>query len=102
MYGYQRGLNHERNVAPLKVGDKFDVKIESIAEKGDGIAKKDGFVLFVPNTQTGDKVKVRVTKVLRRFGFAEVVEQTNSGASKDSETSNEKSADNIPEDSEDF
>jgi predicted RNA-binding protein with TRAM domain len=58
---------------PVKVGDVLSVRIEAVGEKGDGIAKKDGFVLFVPNTVEGDEVKVRVTKVLRRVGFAEVV-----------------------------
>ena len=59
--------------APVKVGDEIDVKIEAVGEKGDGIAKQEGFVLFVPNTKEGDEVKVRITKVLRRVGFAEVV-----------------------------
>jgi predicted RNA-binding protein with TRAM domain len=59
--------------APVKVGDEIDVKIEAVGEKGDGIAKKDGFVLFVPNTKEGDEVRIRVTKVLRKVGFADVV-----------------------------
>ena len=67
--------------APVKVGDELDVKIEAIGGKGDGIAKKDGFVLFVPNTKEGDEVKVRVTRVLRNVGFAEVAGQ--GGGQKD-------------------
>ncbi len=59
--------------APVKVGDEIDVKIEAVGEKGDGIAKKDGFVLFVPNTKEGDEVRIRITKVLRKVGFADVV-----------------------------
>ena len=59
--------------APVNVGDEIDVKIEAVGEKGDGIAKKDGFVLFVPNTKEGQEVKIRITKVLRKVGFAEVV-----------------------------
>ncbi len=51
--------------APVKVGDEIDVKIEAVGEKGDGIAKQEGFVLFVPNTKEGDEVKVRITKVLK-------------------------------------
>lgn len=62
-----------RSIAPVRVGDELDVKIEAVGEKGDGVARKDGFVLFVPNTKEGDEVHVRVTKVLRRMGFAEVV-----------------------------
>ena len=60
-------------MAPVKVGDEVDLRIEAVGEKGDGIAKKDGFVIFVPNTKEGDEVKVKVTKVLRRVGFGEVV-----------------------------
>ncbi len=59
--------------APVNVGDELDVKIEAVGEKGDGIAKKEGFVLFVPNAKEGQEVKIRVTKVLRKVGFAEVV-----------------------------
>lgn len=59
--------------APVKEGEELDVKIESVGEKGDGIAKVKGFVLFVPGTKAGEEVKVKVTKVLRKMGFAEVV-----------------------------
>jgi len=64
-----------RNFAPVKVGDELEVKIEAIGEKGDGIAKKDGFVLFVPSTKEGDQVRIRVTRVLQKVGFAEVVDE---------------------------
>ena len=75
---HDRGGRREfgsRNFAPVKVGDELSVKIEAVGEKGDGIAKKDGFVLFVPNTKQGDEVKIRVTRVLQKVGFAEVVGQ---------------------------
>ncbi len=58
---------------PVNVGDELDVTIEAVGEKGDGIAKKNGFVLFVPGVKEGQQVKIRVTKVLRKVGFAEVV-----------------------------
>lgn len=60
---------------PVKVGDEMDVTIEAVGEKGDGLAKKNGFVLFVPGVKEGQQVKIRVTKVLRKVGFAEVVGQ---------------------------
>ena len=73
-----------RNFAPVKVGDELDVKIEAVGEKGDGIAKKDGFVLFVPATKQGDEVKIRVTRVLQKVGFAEVVGEKSAGSSEES------------------
>lgn len=58
---------------PVNQGDVLEVEIEAVGEKGDGIARKDGFVLFVPGVKEGDRVKVKVTRVLRKVGFAEVV-----------------------------
>lgn len=64
--------------APVSVGEELDVTIEAVGEKGDGVAKKDGFVLFVPNVQQGDRVRVKVTKVLRKVGFAEKIGEAES------------------------
>ncbi|MBL7050829.1 TRAM domain-containing protein [Candidatus Woesearchaeota archaeon] len=72
MYGNQGGFQ-PRSFAPVNVGDEVDVKIEAVGDKGDGIAKIKGFVLFIPNAKEGEEVKVKITKVLRRVGFAEVV-----------------------------
>lgn len=58
---------------PVEVGEEIDVVIEAVGEKGDGIAKKNGFVLFIPNVKEGDKVRVKVNKVLQKVGFADVV-----------------------------
>lgn len=62
-----------RGNVPVREGEELEVKIEAVGEKGDGIAKVNGFVLFVPNTRQGDYVKVKITKVLRNVGFAEKV-----------------------------
>ncbi|MBM3229059.1 TRAM domain-containing protein [Candidatus Parvarchaeota archaeon] len=56
---------------PVKVGDEIDVTIEAVAAKGDGIAKKDGFVIFVPGAAMGETCKVKVTDVRRRFAIAQ-------------------------------
>ncbi len=79
-----------RSFAPVRVGDEIDVKIEAVGEKGDGIAKVKGFVLFVPNTSQGDNVKVRITKVLRKVGFAEVVGEGSAQAEKQEGESSEE------------
>ncbi len=109
-----RGFRSSR-VAPVNVGDELDVKIEAVGEKGDGIAKKDGFVLFVPNTSQGDQVRIRVKKVLSKVGFAEVVgksekqeasegtEEVSAPAEESSEESQETAeSDDSYQDSEDF
>ena len=67
-------MNGEQ-VAPVKEGETYDVSINAVGEKGDGIAKVKGFVLFVPGVKKGDFVKVKITKVLKSVGFAQVLEQ---------------------------
>ncbi len=59
--------------SPLNVGDSYDVSIEDVGREGDGIARVEGFVVFVPNTKKGDNVKIRISKVSRRVGFGEVI-----------------------------
>jgi len=56
---------------PVKVGDVIEVTIEAVAAKGDGIAKKDGFVIFVPGAAMGEKLNVKITDVRRRFAIAQ-------------------------------
>ena len=83
------GSFRPRNFAPVKVGDELDVKIEAVGEKGDGIAKKDGFVLFVAGTKQGDEVRIRVTRVLQKVGFAEVAGEKSSQESSGEESQEE-------------
>ncbi len=59
--------------APVNVGDVHTVKIESKGKGGDGLARVQGFVVFVPGANVGDEVKIRITAVQRRFATAEVV-----------------------------
>jgi predicted RNA-binding protein with TRAM domain len=58
---------------PVREGEEIDVTIEAVGEKGDGIAKQKGFVLFVPNTKAGERVHIKITRVLAKVGFAQVL-----------------------------
>jgi predicted RNA-binding protein with TRAM domain len=44
-----------------------------ISRQGDGIARVQGFVVFVKNGQVGQKVKVKVEQVGDRFATASLV-----------------------------
>lgn len=76
---------------PVKVGDELDVTIEAVGEKGDGLTKKNGFVLFIPGVKEGQQVRIRVTKVLRKVGFAEVIGQAGSAPAAEAPASESES-----------
>ncbi|MFC6873896.1 23S rRNA (uridine(2552)-2'-O)-methyltransferase [Halobellus marinus] len=63
-----------RLTAPVAEGEERDVVVDDVGSEGDGVVKIDGYTLFVPGTETGDSVRVRVTDVKPNFGFAEVVD----------------------------
>ena len=61
---------------PVEVGETRDVEIDSIGDKGDGIARIDrGYVVIVPDTEVGDRVTVRIESAKENVAFAEVVER---------------------------
>lgn len=90
------------NFAPVKEGDELEVKIEAVGEKGDGIAKVNGFVLFVPKTKEGEVVKIRVTRVLKNVGFAEKIGEGEAPAEEKEEEAPEEEPAESYEDTEDF
>ena len=57
--------------APVTKGDELELRIESLAYGGNGVARLNGFVVFVRRGLPGDLVRARVTKVKR--GFAEAL-----------------------------
>jgi predicted RNA-binding protein with TRAM domain len=71
--GGNRFGNERSLTPPVREGEEVDVTIESVGEKGDGMAKVQGFVLFVPSTKAGDRVRVKVTRVLAKVGFAQSI-----------------------------
>ncbi|MDD1721154.1 MAG: translation initiation factor IF-2 subunit beta [Euryarchaeota archaeon] len=57
----------------LEEGQTYDVRIEAVGKRGDGIAKIGKYSLFVPGAQKGDTVKVRVKKISGTLAFTERV-----------------------------
>lgn len=68
-----RRFQSRRTFAPVKVNEELELDIVAVGKSGDGIGKKDGFVIFVPNTAEGDHVKVKITKVSKKVAFAEKI-----------------------------
>jgi predicted RNA-binding protein with TRAM domain len=65
--------NDIRRNVPVKEGETYTVTIEDMGRGGDGIARVEGFVVFVPETQKGETVNVKITAVKSKFAFAEKI-----------------------------
>jgi 23S rRNA (uracil1939-C5)-methyltransferase len=49
------------------------VKVHGLGYGGQGVARIDGFVLFVPRALPGDMLEVRVKSLKKRYGSAEII-----------------------------
>lgn len=58
----------------MKINEEYIVKIEKITNLGLGLAKVDGFVVFVPNACPEDEIKIKITKVNKNFANGEILE----------------------------
>ncbi len=56
---------------PVEAGKEYDVEITEISRQGDGIARIQGFVIFVKGAKVGEKTKVKITNVGPRFATGE-------------------------------
>jgi predicted RNA-binding protein with TRAM domain len=61
---------------PVEPGEIRYVEIEDIGKQGDGIARVErGYVIIVPGTDIGERVKVEVTEVKSNFAVGEAIEE---------------------------
>lgn len=58
----------------MEKGQILDLTIEDMSQEGKGIGKADGFAVFVDGAVVGDKVRVQLRKVKKRYGFGELIE----------------------------
>ena len=56
--------------APVRRDDELELTVDSLAFGGNGVARLNGFVVFVRRGLPGDRVRARVTKVQRRHAEA--------------------------------
>jgi 23S rRNA (uracil1939-C5)-methyltransferase len=55
-------------------GDELELRIDRLAYGGAGVARADGYVVFVRDGVPGDRLRARITRSKRSFAEAEAVE----------------------------
>lgn len=67
------GRGGPRGPKPVKEGDVIEVDIVEKSRRGDGVAKVEGFIVFVPGAEPGQRVKVQIEKVGGTYAIAKIV-----------------------------
>jgi predicted RNA-binding protein with TRAM domain len=75
-YGSQMRFRSSRPIftmKPVKENQELEVFIDDIGSRGDGIAKIQGFMIFVHKAKVGERVKVKILSVADKFAVAEKI-----------------------------
>jgi predicted RNA-binding protein with TRAM domain len=67
------GSSFNAGPKPVEVGKQYDVEVAELSRRGDGVAKIQGFIIFVKGARVGDKVKIKIETVGPRFATAIVL-----------------------------
>jgi len=71
-----REHNDAQSGPPVSVGDQRVVEIDEIGQQGDGLTRVEhGYVVIVPDTEVGERVRIQIRHVRETVGFADVVER---------------------------
>ncbi|WP_341202199.1 23S rRNA (uracil(1939)-C(5))-methyltransferase RlmD [Planomicrobium okeanokoites] len=62
---------------PVNKNDRLLVHVEDLTHDGAGVAKVDGYPLFIHGALPGEDVRIHVLKTLKSYGFAKLLEIEN-------------------------
>jgi len=73
-YGFRSNGPRFNLKKPVELDKEYEAEIQDMSRRGDGIAKIEGFIIFVANTKQGEHVKFKITRVGNRFAIGERVQ----------------------------
>jgi len=103
--GRDRGFGYSssnQGPKPVEAGKEYDVEVTELSRRGDGVAKIQGFIIFVKGARVGDKVKIKIETVGPRFATATSLGPSTKGvgeatAASSSSTKNDNSNSSVTE-----
>jgi len=57
----------------VNVGQEIEVVIDDIGSRGDGVTRVQGYLIFVPKARIGERLKIKIMRVGRKFAIAEKI-----------------------------
>ncbi len=61
------------NELPVQKNETITATIEDLTHEGAGVAKVDGYTLFVPNSLPGETAEIKVIKTKKGYGFGRLL-----------------------------
>ena len=74
-YSHERRRGHGKGFkrCPVETGKQYKVDITETSPQGEGVARIEGFVIYVANAKPGDHVRIKITRIGVMTAYAEIV-----------------------------
>lgn len=63
-----------RNICPVEKNKEYIVDIQGMGYEGEGISRIENFTVFIPGALENEKVKIKIVKINKNFGFGKLLE----------------------------
>ena len=70
-------ISYRKMEIPVKKNQEYIIDVIDNGFEGEGIAKINGFTIFIPNAIKGEKLKILIVKVLSSHAFGKILEIIN-------------------------
>jgi predicted RNA-binding protein with TRAM domain len=64
---------------PVELGKEYRVRITDMSGRGEGVAKIEGFIVFVRGAKPSEEVTIKITRLGARAATGEIVPETQAG-----------------------
>lgn len=72
----------EERIVPVKKNEKHTVKVEDLTHEGMGVAKIEGYPIFIENALPGEQMEIKIHKTGKSFGYGKMMKRLTSSQSR--------------------
>lgn len=72
-YEGRRGHGKGFKRCPVEMGKEYEVDVMETSRQGEGMARIQGFVIYIADAKLGDHVKIKITRIGGKNANAEIV-----------------------------
>jgi translation initiation factor 2 subunit 2 len=70
----RKAVAKEKEMDIVAEGQIYEVMIEDVGKKGDGVARRGDVIIYIPGTAKGSRVRVKITKKSGNVAFGHVTQ----------------------------
>lgn len=63
-----------KNICPVEKNKEYVVDVHGMGYEGEGVSRIDNFTVFIPGALANEKVRIKIVKVNKNFGFGKLLE----------------------------